>query len=50
MSREYHYWTNPARYYGLAELALDFILMFFFTRHRTFYPRYLPRYRSRYYK
>merc|ERR1712106_72799 len=34
LRREYHYWTNPTRYY----------------RHRTFYPRYLPRYRSRYYR
>merc|ERR1719431_402293 len=32
--REYYYWSNPARYY----------------RHRTYYPRYLPRYRSRYYR
>merc|ERR1712106_153647 len=32
LRREYYYWTKPARYY----------------RHRTFYPRYLPRYRSRY--
>eukprot|EP00091_Calanus_sinicus_P002174 TRINITY_DN12213_c0_g1_i11.p1 TRINITY_DN12213_c0_g1~~TRINITY_DN12213_c0_g1_i11.p1 ORF type:complete len:205 (-),score=26.65 TRINITY_DN12213_c0_g1_i11:353-967(-) len=34
LRREYYYWTNPARYY----------------RHRTYYPRYLPRYRSRYYR
>merc|ERR1712055_1149733 len=28
LRREYYYWTNPARYY----------------RHRTYYPRYYPRY------